>query len=310
VAPGLVLVALAALPNRRQRWAFGLALVVAGALVAAPDLFFRAQLYGAPWRFGTGELALFAAGAAPVALRQLADELLRPAEFGWLWGPALAGVAYAGLHNRRGLALVAAAYLPVVAFHLWYPFVRARDVLFMLAPLAAYSALGGAVLLRWLWRRGPALRLAAVAGVLVLGAVRLAPLLERAPGFFTFGGLLPEQRRALESLAALTEPNAVIACSLNSGAVELYAGRLTVRPGRVLQPEAAWSTGQWLTFAEAVRAEGRPLYVLMDSPEMEAPLAELRTRYALEHVADLYVPAFEHSGGSENKAVLLYSVHP
>jgi len=308
LAPGLILVVLWALRGRQQRLAFVLGLVAAAAAVAAPDLLYRTRLYGAPWRFGTGELALFNAMAMPGASRQLAAELLRPAEFGWLWVLAVVGVIYGWRCHRLGLVLVAAAYVPVVAFHLWYPFVRARDILFILAPLAAYSALGGAVVVSWLWRRGTAVRLALIAGLLVLGALRLAPLLHRAPGFFTFGGLLPEQRRALESLATLTEADAVIACSLNSGAVELYGQRLTVRPGGVLQPEAAWGTEQWLTFVDALHAEGRPVYILMDSPELKQPLADLQTRFTLEHVADLSVPVYVHTGGSENLTVALWKV--
>ena len=308
VGPGLLLVVLWTLRDRRQRWVFAAAVLVAGALTVLPDLLYRTRLYGAPWRFGTGELALFNLLAVPGALRQLAGELLRPAEFGWLWVLALAGLMYGWRHQRRVTLLLAAAYLPVLVFHLWYPFVKARDVLFVLAPLAAYAALGGAAVLSWLWRQGALVRVATVAVILLLGALRLETLLARSPGFFTFGGLLPEQRRALESLATLTEPDAVVACSLNSGAVALYGGRQTVRPGGVLQPEAAWSREQWLTFVEALLAEGRPVYVLMDSPELEAPLAALQGRYALTYMADLFVPVYVHTGGSTNLTVPLWRV--
>jgi hypothetical protein len=308
IAPGLIVVAAGMLQDRRQRWSFVLALALGALLTAAPDLLYRTRLYGAPWRFGTGELALFHVAAVPGAARQLASELLRPAEFGWLSVLALVGAAQAWRTRRAGLALVVAAYGPVLAFHLFYPFVRLRDVLFALAPLAAFSGLGLVAAAAWLLRRGSLARLAVIMGVLVLGAARLAPLLARAPGFFTSGGLLPEQRQALETLAAVTEPTAVVACSLNSGAVELYSGRLTVRPGRVLQPHAAWPEEQWLTFVEALRAQGRPLYILMDSPELDAPLAELEARYAFKHVADLYLPVFVHTGGSENQVVALWRV--
>ena len=108
----------------------------------------------------------------------------------------------------------------------------------------------------------------------------------------------------------LTEPQAIVACSLNSGAVELYGGRQTVRPGRALQPGASWTSDQWLTFAAAVQADGRPLYVLMDSPEMDAPLAELRLHYRLEQAGELDVPVYYLGGGSANLTVPLWRVLP
>jgi hypothetical protein len=124
----------------------------------------------------------------------------------------------------------------------------------------------------------------------------------------TFGYLLPEQRRALDSLQALTEPEAVVACSLNSGAVELYGRRLAVRPGDQLQPGAGWTVAQWLAFAAALRAEGRPLYVLADSTELEAPLAALHARYAVEPAGSLEAHFFYPGGGSRNMTVTLYRV--
>lgn len=307
VAPALVLAALWAFKDPRRR-AFAAGFAAAGALVVVPDLLYRTQLFGAPWRFGTGELALFDWRAVPGAARQLAGELLRPEEYGWLWVLTLAGALHAWRRQRRGVLLAAAAYGPVLAFHLLYPFVRARDVLFVLPPLAACAALGGAALLPALWRRGSLARAAFILALLVLSALRLQPLLTRSPGFFTFGGLLPEQRLALESLATLTEPEAVIACSLNSGAVELYSRRRAVRPGGVLQPEAAWSSDQWLTFVAALLAEGRPVYVLMDSSELDAPLAALQSRYTLTRAADLFVPVYVRTGGSENLTVPLWRV--
>ncbi len=309
LGPGLVAAGWLALRDGRQRRAFVVALALAALVGALPDVVFRTRAFGAPWRVGgSGELESFALGALPEALGRVGGELLRPEEFGWLWLAALAGAVYAWRHSRRPLGVLAAAYLPVVVFHLWYPFLRLRDLLFLYAPLAALAALGGAAGVRWLWRRGVAGRLAAILGLLAVGVLRAQPLLAFQPGFYTFGGLQPAQRAALESLASLTEPEAVVACSLNSGPVELYGRRLAVRPGQVLQPRTSWTTDQWLVFVEALRAEGRPLYVLVDSPELEAPLAALRARYRVERVADLEVPVFYFGGGSSNQRVPLYRV--
>jgi hypothetical protein len=192
--------------------------------------------------------------------------------------------------------------------------VRLRDLLALYLPLAALAALGGAVVVGWLWsvrRRGlgwSALRVAAVVVVLLAAGWRLRLLSSWDAGYFTFGYLRAEQRADLEGLRTLTEPNAVIAASLNSGAIELYGGRLAVRPGNELQPGASWTTEQWLAFAAALRAEGRPLYVLMDSHELEAPLAAVRTAYGVTEAGQLHVPVFFVGGGSRNETVTLWRV--
>ena len=54
----------------------------------------------------------------------------------------------------------------------------------------------------------------------------------------------------------------------------------------------------------------RPLYVLMDSPEMDAPLAELRLHYRVERAAELELPVFFLGGGSYNLTVPLWRVLP
>jgi hypothetical protein len=199
----------------------------------------------------------------------------------------------------------------VIVFHLWYPFVRLRDLLSIYPPLAALCALGGAVMVLGSWRRGTVARLVVIIALFALTLVRLNPVWTlNEGGFFTFGYLRPEQRRAFESIAALTEPEAVVACSLNSGAVELYGKRQTARPGTVLQPGLGWSRDEWLKFAAALRDQRRPLYVLMDSPEMDDPLAALQEHYAVTRVADLDVPVYYLGGGSRNLTVPLYRVAP
>jgi hypothetical protein len=319
VGPGLVLAAWLGLREPKARWAFLLPFAILAAAGAVPDLLYRLRLYGTPFRFGTGELALFSAGALPSALHQLGVEALDGRELGWLWPLAILGGVYAWRRARGPLLVVLASYGPLLLFHLWYPFVRLRDVLSLYLPVAAYTALGGLALLAWLWRRtagtdggagvlNTGARLAAVAGMLALAMIRLGPVIGFDAGFFTFGYLLPQQRYSLDSLATISEPQAVIACSLNSGAVELYGRRQTVRPGNLLQPGASWTADQWLTLAGALEAAGRPVYLLMDSPEMDAPLTEIQARYGVEHVADIDVPVFFVGGGSFNESVPLYRV--
>jgi hypothetical protein len=323
VAPGIVLAAWFGLKERKARLAFLLVFAAVAAAGAVPDLLYRLRLYGTPFRFGTGELALFSLQALPAAVRQLGAEALDPREFGWLWPLVVLGALYAWRHARGPLLAVLASYGPLLLFHLWYPFVRLRDVLSLYVPLAAYAALGGLALLTWIWRRTPKpegvsdgfvsdwgtlARAGAVAGVLVLAVIRLGPVIGFDSGFFTFGYLLPQQRRSIETIAALSEPQAVIACSLNSGAVELYSGRQTVRPGSLLQPGSSWSLDQWLTMANALQAAGRPVYLLMDSPEMAAPLKAIEASHAVQQVGDIELPVFFVGGGSLNETVPLYKV--
>jgi hypothetical protein len=312
-AGGIAAGAMLGLRTRRQRLAFVGAAGAAALAGALPDVLYRVRLYGTPWRFGTGELGLFSLGALPEALGRLGAEVMTGAEFGWLWPLTLLGAAHAWRHARPALLVALAAYAPVLIFHLWYPFLRLRDLLSLYPLLAALTALGASALARAAWRatedqRRAVGRAGVVGVVLCLGAVRLGPLVTHGPLVFTFGYLLPEQHADLQRLVELTEPNAVVASSLNSGAVELYGRRLAVRPGRALQPGAAWTEAEWLRFVEGLRAEGRPLYLLMDSPEMAAPLDAVRVRYPVEGVAEMDVPVFALGGGSTNLTVDLYRI--
>ena len=323
VAPGIVLAAWLGLKERKTRLAFLLMFAGVAAAGAVPDLLYRLRLYGTPFRFGTGELALFSPQAFPAAVRQLGAEALDPREFGWLWPLAVIGALYSWRHARALMLAVLASYGPLLLFHLWYPFVRLRDVLSLYVPVAAYTALGGLALLAWIWQRtasshddddqrvsgwGALARAGAVAVALVLVVIRLGPVIGFDSGFFTFGYLLPQQRRSIETIAMLSEPQAVIACSLNSGAVELYSGRQTVRPGNLLQPADSWSSAQWLTMAHALQAAGRPVYLLMDSPEMQAPLQAIEASETVEQVGAIELPVFFVGGGSLNESVPLYKV--
>jgi hypothetical protein len=314
-AGGLLAGAWLGLKGWRARGAFVGAAGVAALAGALPDVIYRVNLYGSPWRFGTGELDLFSFGALPEALRRLGAEALAAGEFGWLWPLALVGGIVAWRRARGPLLVALAAYGPVLLFHLWYPFLRLRDLLSLYPLAAALTAVGGLALGQWIWRAlgrvggwTTTLRAGLVGMALWAGMIRVGPLLAHGPLVFTFGYLLPAQRADLERLAEITEAQAVIACSLNSGAVELYGRRLAVRPGRDLQPGAAWTEAEWLRFVEALRAGGRPLYVLMDSPEMDAPLEAVAGRYGVERVAELEVPVFAVGGGSTNMTVPLYRV--
>jgi hypothetical protein len=310
IAPGIVLIAWFGLPNHRRRLEFLLPFGLAALVGVIPDAWYRTQLYGTPWRFGSGELALFSIQAVPEALRHLSTELFSWRELGLLWPLLLIGAAYLWQRNRLALIGLLLTYGSLLTFHLFYPFVKLRDVLSLYPPFAALCAIGGAVVLMWLWRRGTVVRLIVIGSLFALCLIRLNPMLGFRQGLFTFGYLRPEQHRALESIATLTEPDAVIADSLNSGAVAMYGQRQTVRPGNLLQPGLGWGQDHWLVFVAALQSQKRPLYLLMDSPEMDAPLAALSDHYTLMHIADLDVPVYFVGGGSLNLSASLYRVEP
>jgi hypothetical protein len=122
--------------------------------------------------------------------------------------------------------------------------------------------------------------------------------------FYTFGYLFPEQRAAFDTLAGLTAPNGIVAASLNSGPIGLYANRTAVRPGY-------WSQAEWLSFVGHVMAEGRPVYILRDSTELDRPLQALTAQYHVVQIAWLPVPYFPQGDGpSINQPVALYVVGP
>jgi hypothetical protein len=148
----------------------------------------------------------------------------------------------------------------------------------------------------------------ALAPVLVIVALwaRTATIrqLSASTDFYTFGYLFPEQRAAFDTLDGLIAPNGIVAASLNSGPIGLYANRTTVRP-------AYWSQDEWLSFVAHVRADGRTVYVLRDSAELDRPLQALAARYRIVQIAWLTVPYFPNGDGpSVNQPVALYVVGP
>jgi hypothetical protein len=300
------------LPDRRRRSAFYAPLGLAALALALPDLWYHVIAFGGALRVGSDELRYFAASNLWPMVRAVWAEASAPGEFAWPWLWLLALVGLAGLwraHRRWLFALLSGPAL-VVAFQLPYGYLRLRDLLpqFPLFDLAV--AVGAVAALDWAARRravsapagGPVL--AATLALLALAlAARSEPTLGMpfSPGFGTFGYLQPPQRAAFDRLAALAESNAVVAATLNSGPVELYAGRQSFRPD-------GWAPGAALAFVNALREQGRPVYVLADGALLEPVLATLRARYGLREVARLPLPYFFPGGGSLNQDVALYRV--
>ena len=278
-------------------------------LFALPDLAYRELAFGSPLAAGSRELSRFALRNVPPVLTRTWRELFSLREFG-LWLPfILLGAWQLSRHRGRAAIALALGFGPVFLFHLPYEFLRLRDLLFLWPVLAALAAAGALTLLLWLGRF-PAGRVLALLLGFALLAGRWNAIRDLPTGFYTSGMLLPVQRASVGRLTSITPPQAVIAGSLNSGAVELYAGRLTTRPGGVLQPGQAWTEAEWLVFVEALLDHSRPIYLLMDGVEMEAPLEAVKRVYRVEHVADLDLPYYVRGGGSQNLSVPLYRIVP
>ena len=123
-------------------------------------------------------------------------------------------------------------------------------------------------------------------------------------GYGAFGYLVKEQRASFATLAQLTPQNAVVASSLNSGAIDLHSHRLAFRP-------AGWTSEQLLKFVRMLHAENTPVFLLDDGKELAASLQTLRAHFRVETIAQLDVPYyFPNSGGSENRTVPLYRIWP
>jgi hypothetical protein len=295
---------------------------LAALLVALPDLWYHQVAFGSPFRTGSEELERFAlANVVPVTLR-VGAEALAAREF-LFFAPFIAlGLWALWREDRRLLVILLIGPLAVLLFHLPYGYLRLRDLL-SLFPLGA--ALAGRGLLEIIADLGqggerrvtgnrqrpsalstPLVSLAPARTAIFLLAValpvaRLALAWPATQGFYTFGTLLPPQRAALSQMAALTPPQAVIGCSLNAGAVELYARRAAFRP-------AAWTPEELRRFVQAMHAAGRPVYLLDDGVELHVPRQVLAETYRLTPLAALPLPYFFTGGGSENRDVILYEV--
>jgi 4-amino-4-deoxy-L-arabinose transferase-like glycosyltransferase len=287
-------------------------------LVGLPDLVYRSSAFGSPLSFASGELAQFSArDIFPVTLGLLLD-LAR--DFGLLVPFVLLGM---GLHLRArpGDSLLLAAVLgPVVLFHLPYHYLKLRDLLFLMPVLCALAAMGvravaagvqKAARVFWSAQRpagGPPLAVLALAVVFVPLAARFASQLPMLEGYYTYGFLSAEGRAHVDSIAGLTPSNAVVAASLNSGAIDLYARRATFRPGHLLQPGRTWTDDELVAFVRALQARERPAYLLADSEEMDAPIAALESCCILVPIAELYLPYYYRDGSATNEIIHLYRI--
>jgi hypothetical protein len=296
-------------------------------VAAAPTLAYHAIAFGSPFLTGSDELKHFSLALLPATARYIFTELLWYREFGLLAPFILIGSVALWRHHRKTAWVLAAYVLPVFGFHLLYSYLRQRDLLSLFPIFYLLAAVGIVHLITGLIesvkvRKGendthlltpsPPLPLSSsphllipvllLTSALVLQRSIETLILPITKGYDSFGYLVREQRASFARIAELTPPNAVIASSLNSGALDLHSQRLAFRP-------SGWRGDQLLKFVRALHAENTPVYVLDDGKELADSLRTLRTQFQLEEIAQLDLPYyFPNSGGSENRRVPLYRV--
>ncbi len=276
----------------------------AALLCVLPTFWYHWTWFGHPLVTGSEELSNFSLTRMPDTVLRALNDWNWVREYGLLTPLMIAGALAFWRACRRELLVTLAYALPVFALHAFYDYLRLRDLLSIFPALSLCAAAGAVALWRWAELRSQNLLrigvLFAISFVFVLRSMETLAM-PATRGFNAFGYLVREQRASFDQLAQLTEPEAVIGSSLNSGAVDLHAGRLTFRPG-------VWDARSRASFVEVLLREGRPVYVLIDGEDMRAAEADLRANFMLAEVARLDMPYFFKSSGSENRAVPLYRV--
>ena len=281
---------------------------VAAWVAVAPTLIYHMLAFGNPFHTGSEELVNFSLARLPETLARITGELVSYREFGLLLPLIIIGGVVLWLCQRRSFTALALYFVPLFLFHIAYAYLRPRDILFLFPILGSLATIGAVWLVGTLWQaRQTLLSMGARTVLLVTLAfifvVRSQQTLALpiTHGFAVFGYMVREQRASFTRLSELTPADAVIGCSLNSGAVDLHAGRLAFRP-------ATWTPDQLLKFVRELHTENTPVYVLEDGDEVLPSLATLRASYRLTEVARLDMPYYFPGSGSENRKVALYRI--
>jgi hypothetical protein len=292
--------------NRRARWALLLAFALAALLVALPDLAYHKTAYGGWLTSESSEWFLISARNVGRALSGVLQQgLLRREETGYLAPLVLYGAWMLWRLHRRAAVVLGAAFVGVFAFHLLYEALRPRDLIAVLPLLylcAAYGWVSAWRRLRWRKTLGAAALLVCLAVLLFARSTHVLSMPWRT-GVTTFGHVPATQAAEFERLGELTPQNAVIGSMLNSGAIELHAGRAAVHP-------APWTDEELHAWADALLARGRPFYLLDDGEEMPPLIKRMEARYRLQPVATLGLPYFALGGGGLPRPAELYEVLP
>lgn len=271
-------------------------------------LWYHQVAFGSPFKVGSQELMLFGWEHLPITFARILYDLFRTNEFFYLIPFFLWGLFRLWQRSWQTLVIIWSGQAVVILFHLFYAALRLRDLLSVLPALALVTGFG----MVDLWVRAfkienRFLRKSCLIALLIcLGAAlwlrtRITWQLPFSKSFNTFGYLSVIQRQAFGDLARLTPPTGIIAASLNSGPIYLYAGRSAVRP-------AYWSEEDWLSFLARALSNNYRVFLLLDGDEMEKPKVVALSHYRLVSIASLPLPYFHPDGSSENVTVALYEI--
>jgi hypothetical protein len=270
---------------------------IAALLAALPDIIYRWRVFGGPFATETTELPLMGfEHIGPVAWQMLRDTLVA-GEWGYLFPLALYGTYRLACKRKRVVLVLSSGFLAVLLVNLTYHSLRLRDLISLFPFLDLAVAYGGVALVRrvrtisrhrmaWL---GPGLlSVVTITWVILSLALSRWAMIDNLwkPGWASFGYMRAEHRAAFDRLAQLTPPNGVVGASLNAGAVMLYTGRDAIRP------YDSWTVDEWQIFLDAMRAAGRPVYLLDDGGLMARFIEAARDSHRLTPIEELALPLF------------------
>ncbi len=288
--------------RRSAAWRWLAVLGLAALFAAIPDLIYHWFAFGSPFvPGGAAELRRFQMSNVPTILATISRDFVRTNEFGFLVPFVLLGVVLAWQRNRAFTLFLGGSLAVVVGCQLPYRLLLLRDLLPLLPLAAVAAAYGMACLLQWSSRTRLGLLVAILAVTAVLGLrTRITLLLPLQGQISTFGYVSEDQRAAFDRLDQLLPSDAIVGTSLSSGAVELYSGRSTFRPG-------TWTSEQMDLFLASRLAAGIPVFLLQDGDEMVPIVGRVRSRYTVRPIAKLEIPVF-YGGSAQGKPAELLQI--
>lgn len=293
---------------------------IAALVVALPVLIFNAMTFGSPFAIGSEEGGNFSVSAMPQTVVRIVGQLSLENEFGLLWGAVAVGAVLLCYSDWRTFGTLAIYVFGVFALHAFYSYLRPRDllslfpVLYVLCAFALFRALNfvfvtGRKLEGRLGQSGSIAVQIGLCLIVALAVTRTAQTfwqrtekvvqLPQTRGFNTFGYLYQPQRDAFQRLQELTEPQSAIATTLNGGAIDFYANRLSFRL-------ADWNHADGQEFLSELLDAQIPIYALYDGVEIEQALNQIDRSFLVTKVADVAVPYYDfRGGGSQPRTVAL-----
>jgi hypothetical protein len=275
-------------------------------MVALPDLAYHKMLFGSIWVPESNELSLYSLASVPRTTWLIISQWSASREFLFVL-PLLFVGCYTLYRRQRLLCIALLIWLGASwAVHAPYAALRLRDLLPTLPVLAIFTAYGAVVSLRWLAQKRRSAAVGALLVLIMLLYLRSAKTLNLpiSHGYNNFGYLWASQRQEFANLKELTPPSAVIAATLDSGPLDLYADRETFQ-------STLWSDEELQWFVAVLRARGAPLYLLDDSLAMTESLPRWRSMASLTLITTLHqVPYYYPGGGSDNRDIMLYRIEP